>query len=59
MTLRKQKIILKKPSELVSQNLTSFPPTNHIKEKKFYPYDDYMKADYESMPIVENEHCVQ
>ena len=58
MTLWKQKIILKKPSKLVSQNLTSFPPTIK-KEKKFYPYDDYMKADYESMPIVENEHCVQ
>ena len=59
MTLRKQKIILKNPSKLVlSQNLTSFPPTIK-KEKKFYPYDDYMKADYESMPIVENEHCVQ
>ena len=58
MTLWKQKIILKNPSKLVSQNLTSFPPTIK-KEKKFYPYDDYMKADYESMPIVENEHCVQ
>jgi len=58
MTLRKQKIILKNPL-WIGVTKPYFLPANHKKEKKFYPYDDYMKADYESMPIVENEHCVQ